>query len=375
MAPPRKILDFMSLEQVKELVEYHLGAHCQVDEVTGCCLYTGAVNGSGYPLVKTVPRLAPPQDQVSTGFLLHRIALVLRLGVDIVHEASHLCGIRLCFNPEHLEDEPHNVNESRKGCPGVIVCAQHSHVIGNFCVHPRVCIRRPRDDINCCLVAMESDPENWALQQGGNPVVKALSVGDEPGMSSQSSLRRLNPIPVSQEVIDLISSSSSPRQPSGAELAPSSNNPRSSAALLPLLPHRRNSDGLDLPPLPSRRLHTQVSIEGLLGDVDLSHNKPSSPLAPEPKRRSAVFLGASDITVPSSDFRQQLTSDEASPSPELPTRRGSGRPEFVPSTQARQTIENYFEEDEDNDPHYAAAAARLRDESESTSSFREDSDD
>lgn len=80
------------------------------------------------------------------------------------HQVSHLCDRRRCFNLDHLQDETPQVNNSRKGCPGPIICPVHGHLIVDLCSHNPTCIRPPRDDVNCCLALKESDPVGWATQ-------------------------------------------------------------------------------------------------------------------------------------------------------------------------------------------------------------------
>jgi hypothetical protein len=45
---------------------------------------------------------------------------------DVRYSVSHLCGIRECFNPDHLICEPHIINLSRILCC-VEICAHHPH--------------------------------------------------------------------------------------------------------------------------------------------------------------------------------------------------------------------------------------------------------
>jgi hypothetical protein len=56
------------------------------------------------------------------------------------------------------------VNNSRKGCPGLLACSVHHHVICDLCPHMPKCIRPERDDVFCCLSLKESDPVGWATQ-------------------------------------------------------------------------------------------------------------------------------------------------------------------------------------------------------------------
>lgn len=98
-----------------------------------------------------------------TAFLLHRLSFLATTGRDATGHVSHLCNVAKCFNPDHLCDESAVVNNSRKGCPGPIICSVHHHLVVDLCPHQPRCIRPERDDVNCCLALKESDPVGWAL--------------------------------------------------------------------------------------------------------------------------------------------------------------------------------------------------------------------
>lgn len=338
---PRAILrDYMDLIQCQGLVDYHASRNRRVDDRTDCWIYTAkSVNGSGYPLVKSVPSLQPPQGRKSEAFLLHRVSLVTRLGQDIFYEASHLCGVSLCFNPSHLVDEQHPVNESRKLCVGILVCGDHGHVIGDFCVHTPKCIRPPRDDLFCCLSIKESDPEGWTTQRRMSPMV------------GETATTSLHPVPQPPEVIALSSSS-----PLHEPIVRDNEVSESSDALMESqIPHShslhtlplrslspqqpQSSSSSLLPPIPSD-LFASVPLGLGPGSSARTHDPPTSPLSPE-RVRQRFRLDTSDnheITRPES------TPDESS-SPVLPQRRVVRRPMTAPSTQHRQMMEDYFEQD------------------------------
>lgn len=158
---------------------------------TGCWLFTGSKNNDGYEL-----HLTGRSSQ--TAFLLHVCAYLARTGLGINGQASHLCDNRACFNPDHIMDEAPQVNNSRKGCPGQIICGFHHHVIVDLCPHRPTCIREERYDISCCLALKESDPEGWATETsraGGasssspavGSAVPSLQVPMIPALQRQSS--------------------------------------------------------------------------------------------------------------------------------------------------------------------------------------------
>jgi Zinc-binding loop region of homing endonuclease len=97
-----------------------------------------------------------------TAFLLHRVAFLKANGHDAHGHVSHLCNNPRCFNPDHLVDETPQANNSRKGCPGPIICSVHNHLVVDLCHHYPRCIRPECEDVNCCLAIKESDPQGWA---------------------------------------------------------------------------------------------------------------------------------------------------------------------------------------------------------------------
>ena len=80
--------------------EYWLLANRAVDLETGCWLWTRGCDSSGYG-----------QFRMSGGMnRAHRVAFALWVGPingDTIH---HKCGVRHCFNPEHLERASHRDN-------------------------------------------------------------------------------------------------------------------------------------------------------------------------------------------------------------------------------------------------------------------------
>ena len=75
-----------------------------VDGENGCRLWNGAVDGNGYGTIRTGGR--------SVG--AHRLAYELAKGeIPTKFAIDHLCRVRLCVNPEHLEAVPHIENMRR----------------------------------------------------------------------------------------------------------------------------------------------------------------------------------------------------------------------------------------------------------------------
>jgi hypothetical protein len=95
--------------------------------------------------------------KASPGWLLHRVAYVSWYGIEPIYDASHLCGIRKCFNPAHIWDEIRAVNDSRKYCIGTIICPVHGDILVDGCQHTPRCIRPPIpvELIKCCATRAE----------------------------------------------------------------------------------------------------------------------------------------------------------------------------------------------------------------------------
>lgn len=73
---------------------------------SGCLLWLGALNEKGYGRVSTGGRYRPVH-QVSYELVKERISKGL--------EPDHLCRVRCCINPEHLEAVTHKENLERAG--------------------------------------------------------------------------------------------------------------------------------------------------------------------------------------------------------------------------------------------------------------------
>ncbi len=83
-----------------------LAARTTPDPVTGCLLWTGTINHEGYGKV-WVPALKLRR-------FAHRIAYELAYGpIPGGRQLDHLCRVRPCINPEHLEAVTPRVNALR----------------------------------------------------------------------------------------------------------------------------------------------------------------------------------------------------------------------------------------------------------------------
>lgn len=80
----------------------------EVNEGTGCWEWVRAKNQSGYGMWTLGIRFIGTQ-------MSHRISFLALTGKEIPEEYTidHLCRVRNCVNPEHLEAVPHWVNTAR----------------------------------------------------------------------------------------------------------------------------------------------------------------------------------------------------------------------------------------------------------------------
>jgi hypothetical protein len=75
----------------------------KVNKTQSCWLWTGARTGNGYGVFRVDHKM----------MMAHRVAYLLCKGQLPTLELDHLCRIRLCVNPEHLEPVTHIENVSR----------------------------------------------------------------------------------------------------------------------------------------------------------------------------------------------------------------------------------------------------------------------
>ena len=79
------------------------------EDPTGCWLWIAALNATGYGIINRGRRGYPA--------LAHRVAYEIHRGpIDRDFVLDHLCRVRACVNPDHLEAVPRLVNQ-RRGIP------------------------------------------------------------------------------------------------------------------------------------------------------------------------------------------------------------------------------------------------------------------
>lgn len=77
-------------------------AKVRPEPATGCWLWVGAHQGAGYGTFWWERKVR----------LAHRVAYAVLRG-DSTRELDHLCRVRACCNPDHLDDVAHRVNMLR----------------------------------------------------------------------------------------------------------------------------------------------------------------------------------------------------------------------------------------------------------------------
>ena len=93
----------MTWLSVQEQIEYYAYKHPR----TGCWLWRGALTKDGYGVAAKV-------GGTGSG-LAHRISFEhFRMEIPVEYEINHICRVRNCVNPEHLEIVTHRENV-RKG--------------------------------------------------------------------------------------------------------------------------------------------------------------------------------------------------------------------------------------------------------------------
>jgi hypothetical protein len=101
-------------------VRERLLARVQIDERTGCWLWTGVLHSTGYGQIG-VPRGAGLPYMTR---FVHRIAYETFVGqIPKGLTVDHLCSVRRCLNPEHLEPVTQAENNRRSARLQKNVCA------------------------------------------------------------------------------------------------------------------------------------------------------------------------------------------------------------------------------------------------------------
>ncbi len=114
------------LDRALEKIEY--------EPNTGCWLWAGNIDDHGYGRIQ---RGAHPDDAADWGSypLAHRVTYIKLKGlIPRELELDHLCRVRCCVNPAHLEPVLHRVNNLR----GVSIMAENARKTACDRGHPYV---------------------------------------------------------------------------------------------------------------------------------------------------------------------------------------------------------------------------------------------
>lgn len=102
----------------------------------GCWLWTGPLNADGYVEFRQDGRF----------WMGHRYFYTKRFGeIPVELEIDHLCRVRHCVNPEHLEAVTHTVNIRRGGRSIATMCKNgHEYTQDSTRIDPKTQSRRCR---------------------------------------------------------------------------------------------------------------------------------------------------------------------------------------------------------------------------------------
>lgn len=133
MTPPRRKQGDPNV-RFDSKVDFH--GPVPVGFATPCWLWTGRVKSNGYAQFSTGGRDAAKYP------LVHRWNYERYVGpIPAGWEVDHLCRIRHCVNPDHLEAVPHAVNNGRSTSPSatnarLVMCAKSLHELSGENLHP-----------------------------------------------------------------------------------------------------------------------------------------------------------------------------------------------------------------------------------------------
>ena len=92
-----------------------------------CWLWMGTMNKCGSVTYGVIRVKFPGRDKSSpigvhrASYIVHQKSFIIAKHMHI----SHLCGTALCCNPDHLSQEPHHINNSRRNCHQESRCLGH----------------------------------------------------------------------------------------------------------------------------------------------------------------------------------------------------------------------------------------------------------
>jgi hypothetical protein len=95
----QRVRQYGSLERTTDMTRDETERFARrVEKLDGCWIWTGATVANGYGVMHVW------RDGRNTSIRAHRFAYELLVGaIPDGHQLDHLCGVRRCVNPAHLE--------------------------------------------------------------------------------------------------------------------------------------------------------------------------------------------------------------------------------------------------------------------------------
>ena len=112
----------MHLDTLAELFE-RVTQNSDRKNLSGCIKFKGASRNGYGSITKSI-------SGKTTVYFTHRIVKMYTLKNINIGPCSHLCGVKLCCNPEHIVIESNRVNNLRKTCHANNFCYGHELLNG-----------------------------------------------------------------------------------------------------------------------------------------------------------------------------------------------------------------------------------------------------
>ena len=124
--------------------------------MSGCWLWTGAIDHKGYARY-VVDGSRSAIARVKRG---HRIAYAALVG-PIRDELDHLCRVRCCINPAHLEDVDHRTNVLRGDARGAVAVRTDLCSRGHDLTLDEPHVKRTPEGFRICRVCARERTKEW----------------------------------------------------------------------------------------------------------------------------------------------------------------------------------------------------------------------
>jgi len=133
------------------------------------CWLAPSQGGDGYHRVG----LYHPTTKQKKTQMIHRIAFYGAYGLNALHQVSHLCHQKLCFNPTHLVDETAGQNVKRNYCQAAVsFCSHGVKIADSECVHVPQCLRIVT--LPCCFDIEAMDPPPSHIRRGQEQIESVI---------------------------------------------------------------------------------------------------------------------------------------------------------------------------------------------------------